>query len=126
MDAVLATDASVLIDDHRSFFILGDRFNGADCSAGGKVAVHTTVACPKRRESFKHRRLHSDPVGARQFVEGCARMIVPILAGLYTMAATDALGCIKQNAPRFTVSEMAGGNKIAVLLSQLFGRILDH
>ena len=90
VDAIFTTDASLLVDDHRSFFILCDCFNGADGGAGRKVTMHAAVAGPEGGESFEHRRLHGDPVGARQFVERRAWVIVPILAGLHTVTAADA------------------------------------
>ena len=95
VDAIFTTDASLLVDDHRSFFILCDRFNGTDGGAGRKVTMHAAIAGPERGESFEHWRLHGDPVGARQFVERCAWVIVPILAGLHAVAAADALGRIE-------------------------------
>ena len=57
VDAIFATDASLLVDDHRSFFIFCDRFNGTDGGAGRKVTMHAAVAGPEGGESFEYRRL---------------------------------------------------------------------
>src|SRR5512135_1140963 len=65
MDAVFATDAYVLVDHNRAFFVFGDRFDGADGGAGGEAAMHTTVARPQRRHAFEHGRFHGDPIGRR-------------------------------------------------------------
>src|SRR5206468_10945665 len=64
VNAVLATDADLLVDDDWAFFVFCDRFHRADRGAGGKIAVHSTVPRPERREPFEHRRLHGDPVRA--------------------------------------------------------------
>jgi hypothetical protein len=53
-------------------------------------------------------------------------VIIPILAGLHAVAAADALGRVKQNAPRFAVYESTCWNQIAVLFSQSFGWIRSH
>ena len=79
--------------------------------------MHAAVARPAARP-FQHRRLHGDPVGARQLVKRGARVIVPILAGLHAVAATDALGRVKQNAPRFAVQQATGRHQIPVFLGQ--------
>ena len=63
VNAVLAADADIFIDDHRAFFIFCDRFDGADGSASCKRAMHATIACPDRREPFEHRRFHGYPIG---------------------------------------------------------------
>jgi hypothetical protein len=116
VDTIFATDASLLVNDHRSFFVFRNRLNGTNRSAGRKIAVHAAVAGPEWRESFEHRRLHRDPVGAGQFVESRARVIIPILASLHAVPATDALGRIEQNASGFAIPEASGGYQIAVLL----------
>src|SRR5574341_615558 len=48
VDAVLATDAGILIDDHWAFFIFRDRFHRTHRGAGGEVAVHAAVSRPQR------------------------------------------------------------------------------
>src|SRR5215469_13761300 len=65
MDAVFAADAGLLVDDHGTFFVFCNRLHRTYSGACGKVTVHATVARPKRRQPFEHRRLHGDPVGAR-------------------------------------------------------------
>jgi hypothetical protein len=42
------------------------------------------------------------------------------------VAATDALGRIEQDAPRFAVYKSTCWNQVAVLLSQSFGWIRSH
>src|SRR5574341_706552 len=48
VDAVLATDARILVDDHRAFFIFRDRFHRTHRGAGGEIAVHAAVSRPQR------------------------------------------------------------------------------
>src|SRR5581483_12135840 len=46
VDAVLAANALGLVDDHRAFFVLGDRFHGADRGAYRVLAVHEAAPAP--------------------------------------------------------------------------------
>ncbi len=53
MDAVFAADTSVVVDDHGTFFILGDGFRGAHRRAHGELAMQTTVSSPQGREALQ-------------------------------------------------------------------------
>ena len=122
MNAVFATDADLLVDDYRAFFILGDRFHRANRRARGELAVHTTVACPERRESLEHRRLHSYPVCAGERIEAGAVVIVPVLTCLDTVTAADAFGRIEEDASRLAIAEPRGRNQAAVLSGKALSR----
>ena len=110
MDAVFASDARGRIDDNRSFFILGDRFDRTYGRAGGEVAVHTAIARPNRRKPFEDWRFHRDPGCRRQLIKACAIVLVPIFAGLDAMTAADALGRIEKNTAWLTVEQSRGRN----------------
>src|SRR5580765_222662 len=62
VNAVFAADADILVDDHRAFFVFGDRLDRTYGGAGGEGAVHAAIARPQRRKPFQDRRLHGDPV----------------------------------------------------------------
>ena len=95
VNTVFATDADLLVNDYGAFFILGDRFHRANRRAGGELAMHTTVACPKGREPLEHRGFHGYPVGAGERIEVGAVVIVPVLTSLDTVTAADAFGRIE-------------------------------
>jgi len=118
VNAVFATDADFLVDDYRAFFILGDRFHRANRRTGGELAMHTTVACPQRREPLQHRRLHSYPVGTGESIEAGAVVIVPVLTSLDTVTAADAFGRVEENTSRFAIEEPRGRNQAAGLLNR--------
>ncbi len=40
---------------------------------------------------------HCDPIRTGHFVDACARMVMPVLAGVDTFAAADAFGGIEKN-----------------------------
>ena len=122
MNAVFATDADLLVDDYRAFFILGDRFHRANRRARGELAVHTTVACPERREPLEHRRLDSYPVCAGERIEAGAVVIVPVLTCLDTVTAADAFGRIEEDASRLAIAEPRGRNQAAVLSGKALSR----
>ena len=126
VNTVFATDADLLVNYDRAFFILRDRFHRAHRRAGGELAVHTTVACPERRESLEDRRFHSYPVCAGERIEAGTVVIVPVLTCLNTVTAADALGRIEENASRFSVEKFSGWNQVSVLLSQSVGRSVRH
>lgn len=119
VNAVFATDADFLIDDDRAFFILDDCFDRTNRRTGGELAMHTTVACPQRREPLQNRRLHSYPVCAGESIEAGAVVIVPVLTSLDTVTAADAFGRIEKDASCFAVAEPRGRNQAAVLLNTL-------
>ena len=62
IDTVFTADTDLRVNDDRPFFVFRDSFDGTNGGAGRKLAVHTTVAGPKRRKTFEHRRFHRDPV----------------------------------------------------------------
>jgi hypothetical protein len=70
--------------------------------------------CPERRESLEDRRLHSYPVCAGERIETRPVVIVPVFTCLDTVTATDAFGCIEENASRFAIAESRGWNQAAV------------
>ena len=48
MDAVLATDASLFVDDHRAFFVFRNRFHRTNRGTCRKRTMHAAIARPER------------------------------------------------------------------------------
>ena len=114
VDAVFAPDAELRVDDDRPLLVFGDRLDRTNRRTHRKFAMHAAVASPKTRHALEHRRLDGQPIRAGKLVDGGARMIVPVLARLNALAATDAFGRIEKNCSRSAVEQPACRKRAAL------------